>query len=310
MDTAQQFAPIAFAAVPPAVNNFEKAWHPIKRNAKKPFQKNKKGSDDRNNYDDNRDNYQRDSRDSYQDDYRDQMRSPEDRGLILKPRREVLSDEEIVELAPRNNELVKRPGGTMVRRASSWDEDHDYRRGRDYDRRERDYYDSESSMSPSRYRNGRGQGSSKRSSSSSSSSINSSTEDEKERRKMQRKKWLTTGLAGVATIHAASKIYSSLERRDKRTLELAKGTISPEEARKKRNEGRWQDAAAVGIAALGIKGAMGEWHEAREEQEEYQKHRQEQKERHEKRLRRIERARQLGCEPNIGHNHRSKSARP
>ena len=125
---------------------------------------------------------------------------------------------------------------------------------------------------------------------------------------MYRKKWLTTGLAGVATIHAASKVYSSLERRDKRTLELAKGTITPEEAQKKKKEGRWQDAAAVGIAALGIKGAMAEWHEAQEEREEYVKKREEQKERHERRLRRIQHAKERGVEPNIGHR-RSKSTR-
>lgn len=134
----------------------------------------------------------------------------------------------------------------------------------------------------------------------------SSTEDEKERKKLRRKKWLTTGLAGVATIHAASKIYSSLDARDKRHLDLAKGTISPEEAKKKRNEGRWQDAAAVGIAALGIKGAMGEWHEVEEEREKYHKSRMEQKLRHEKRVARMQRARELGIDPKIGHN-RSKS---
>lgn len=134
----------------------------------------------------------------------------------------------------------------------------------------------------------------------------SSTEDEKNRKKERRKKWITTGLAGVATVHAAAKIYNSLDARDKRHLELARGDITAEEARKKRNEGRWQDAAAVGIAALGIRGAMGEWHEVEEKREEYHKARTEQKMRHEKRVARMRRAREMGYEPKIGHN-RSKS---
>ena len=101
----------------------------------------------------------------------------------------------------------------------------------------------------------------------------------------------------MATIHAAQKVYSSLEARDKRAIEVAKGEMSPEEARKKQNSARWQDAAAVGIAALGIKGAYGEWHEMVEQRAEYKKQQEEREERHRKRLERAKKAQARGVDP-------------
>lgn len=139
---------------------------------------------------------------------------------------------------------------------------------------------------------------SKRSSStgsSSSSTLPSSSEDEREIKRMKGKEYLSAGLAAVATIHAAKGVISSLEARDKRHLELDKGTITPAEARRKRNKLRMQDVAAIGIAALGIKGAYSEWQEVQESRKEIKNKDEERKKRHEKRLKRAERrAREVG----------------
>ena len=135
----------------------------------------------------------------------------------------------------------------------------------------------------------------KRSSSSSSSDVCSSSEDERRTKKARGKELLTAGLAAVATIHAAQGVYKSMEARDKRHEEVAKGEISPEEARKLKNKARLQDAAAIGIAALGIKGAYSEWQEVKEHREELAEQKKEREKRHEKRLRKAERAaRQYG----------------
>lgn len=107
---------------------------------------------------------------------------------------------------------------------------------------------------------------------------------------MRRKKWITAAFASVATVHAASKVYSSIEKHDKRILEVQAGTLSPEEAHKKARSARWQDAAAIGIAALGIKGAISEWHEVQEEHAEHQKKLEESREHHKRRLEHQKRA--------------------
>lgn len=97
------------------------------------------------------------------------------------------------------------------------------------------------------------------------SSSSSSLEDvEKKRKRMRGKELITAGLATVATIHAAHGVYSSMEAHEKRHKLVAEGEMSPEEARKKQTKAWVQDAAAVGIAALGIKGAFSEWKEMNE----------------------------------------------
>lgn len=128
------------------------------------------------------------------------------------------------------------------------------------------------------------------SSSESSSDVCSSSEDERRTKKMKGKEYLTAGLAAVATIHAAHGLYSSMEARDKRHMDVAKGEISPEEARKKKNKARMQDAAAIGIAALGIKGAYSEWQEVQENRQGLNKELEERKKRHEKRVRKMEKS--------------------
>lgn len=124
-------------------------------------------------------------------------------------------------------------------------------------------------------------------SSSESSDVCSSSEDERRTKKMKGKEYLTAGLAAVATIHAAHSVYASMEARDKRHHEVAKGELSPEEARKKKNKARIQDAAAIGIAALGIKGAYSEWQEVQENRHELAEQMEERGKRHEKRLKKL-----------------------
>jgi len=102
---------------------------------------------------------------------------------------------------------------------------------------------------------------------SSSSSI-STTDLEKRRRKTRGKEILTAGLATVATIHAAHGIYSSMMASEKRRKLVSEGEMSPEEARKRKSKNMLQDAAAVGIAALGLKSAYGEWKEMNESRKE------------------------------------------
>ena len=75
---------------------------------------------------------------------------------------------------------------------------------------------------------------------------------------------LATGLATVATVHAAHSIYSGIERRKKRQSMLEEGEITPEEARRRRIRANLSDATSVGIAALGIKSAVAEWKEVNE----------------------------------------------
>ena len=80
-----------------------------------------------------------------------------------------------------------------------------------------------------------------------------------------------------------------MEARDKRHEALFKNEITPEESKKMRNKARLQDVAAIGIAALGIKGAYSEWQEVQEQRAEVAKDKREAQERHEKRLKRAER---------------------
>ena len=143
------------------------------------------------------------------------------------------------------------------------------------------------------------------SSSSSSSDVCSSSEDERRAKKMKGKEFLTAGLAAVATIHAAHGVYSSMEARDKRHMEVLKGEMTQEEARKKKNKARLQDAAAIGIAALGIKGAYSEWQEVQESRHEMAEQEEERKKRHEKRVKKAQKSQYGGSS-----NGRSRSEGP
>lgn len=124
--------------------------------------------------------------------------------------------------------------------------------------------------------------------SSSSSDDISSSEEERKEKKMRGKEYLTAGLASVATIHAAHSVYKSVDNRKKRNKLVKKGEMSAEESRKLKNKARLQDAAAVGIAALGIKGAVSEWKEMNEQRVELREFGNKRVERHEKRLHKLE----------------------
>lgn len=268
---AEPFAALALSGAGPLINNYEKAWDPLKRKAQK-MRPHRKGRDDRH----------------------DHELTPEERGLVLKKRSEVRSDEEIVEKVPRNQQMVPykhRRGSSLA--GDDYHDRHDERHGRN-DRRVGAYRgghhdahsdsDSEASVPPrSRLSRTRSRRSSSRSR-SESEDLGSSTDDERRCRKSNRKKWTTGAFATVATIHAGSKVYSSLEKRDKRREQLIRGEISPEEAEKKRNQGKWQDAAAVALAALGIRSAMKEWDEAGQNWKEYKEARAWREERHRRRM--------------------------
>jgi hypothetical protein len=98
-----------------------------------------------------------------------------------------------------------------------------------------------------------------------SSDSDSTTDMEEKRKKLKGKELLTAGLATVATIHAAHGVYSSMVASENRRKLVSEGEMSPEESRKRKSKNMLQDAAAVGIAALGIKSAYSEWKEMNEQ---------------------------------------------
>jgi hypothetical protein len=136
----------------------------------------------------------------------------------------------------------------------------------------------------------------KQDASDSDSSLGSSSGDEKRIKKMKGKQLLTAGLATVATIHAAHNIYQSMEKRDARHKAVQEGEMTPEEARKLKAKATLQDAASVGIAALGIKGAISEIKEANEMRHECREFREKKEERHKKRLERQKKTPSKGSE--------------
>jgi hypothetical protein len=149
---------------------------------------------------------------------------------------------------------------------------------------------------------------------SDTDSLGSSSEDEKRVKKMRGKQFLTAGLATVATIHAAHNVYQSYEKRDARRKAVEKGQITPEEARKLKTKAQLQDLASIGIAALGIRGAVSvshlcplteahiltfglkEWKEMSEMHHEYKEFEEKKGERHRKRLERQMRFREQAGE--------------
>lgn len=102
----------------------------------------------------------------------------------------------------------------------------------------------------------------------SDSDLGSSSDDEKQTKKSRKKMLITGGLATVATIHAAHSVYQSMEKREARKKAVRHGDISKEQAEREKNKNRLQDAASIGIAALGLKGAYSEWQETKGAQKE------------------------------------------
>lgn len=104
----------------------------------------------------------------------------------------------------------------------------------------------------------------------SDSDLGSSTDEEKMHKKGRNKQILTAGLATIATIHAGHSVYQSYDKREIRKKAVREGKISREQAKANRNRDRLQDAASVGLAALGIKGAYSEWKEMKETKENFE----------------------------------------
>ncbi|KAH8675307.1 hypothetical protein BX600DRAFT_431894 [Xylariales sp. PMI_506] len=182
----------------------------------------------------------------------------------------------------------RRGGGR--RRGGDDDHDDDYT-SRGYMRGGRgdDYYDDDRSAR-SEKRRGNSRSRDVRSHSASSSDLGDSDEDEKRAKKMRGKQMITSGLAAVATIHAAHNVYSSMEKRNARHKAVKEGRLDPMEAKKLKSKALLQDAASIGIAALGIKGAISEFKEAREQHHEVKEWREEKERRHQRRLERLQHA--------------------
>lgn len=125
-----------------------------------------------------------------------------------------------------------------------------------------------------------------RSSSESDSDLGDSSDEKEKHKKMKRDMLVTSGLATVATIHAAHNVHQGIEKRKKRLQALEEGKITAEEARKRRIKANTLDAASIGLAALGIKGAYSEWQEVNEKRKEHREFQDECSHRHERRLRR------------------------
>ncbi|KAB8339116.1 hypothetical protein FH972_022052 [Carpinus fangiana] len=129
----------------------------------------------------------------------------------------------------------------------------------------------------------------------SSTSSESSTDMENKRKKMRGKEYLTAALASIATIHAAHGVYQSMESSEKRHKLVAEGEMSKEEARKRRSKAWLQDAAAVGIAALGIKGAFSEWKEMNHQRQSVRELEERKRKRQKRREQRMREARMNGA---------------
>lgn len=104
--------------------------------------------------------------------------------------------------------------------------------------------------------------------SDSNSDLGDSNDEKKQSKKLKRDMMLTSGLATVATIHAAHGVYGGVQKRKQRLKELEEGKITAEEARKRRMKANTMDAFSIGLAALGIKGAYGEWKEVNDKRKE------------------------------------------
>lgn len=102
-----------------------------------------------------------------------------------------------------------------------------------------------------------------------SSTDYSSSEEERKQKKFRGKEILTGGLATVATIHAAHSVYQSMEKRHLHKELVEEGKMSPGEAKRLKSKALLRQAASVGIAGLGIHGAVSEWKELKEHQNTY-----------------------------------------
>ncbi|TQS32381.1 hypothetical protein Golomagni_07301, partial [Golovinomyces magnicellulatus] len=83
--------------------------------------------------------------------------------------------------------------------------------------------------------------------------------------------------------------YQSVEKRNARQRAVKEGRLTEGEAKKLKTKAIMQDAASVGIAALGIKGAIEEMKEAKHLNHECKEFQTQKERRHERRIERMER---------------------
>ncbi|KAL5357039.1 hypothetical protein BJX96DRAFT_143825 [Aspergillus floccosus] len=112
-----------------------------------------------------------------------------------------------------------------------------------------------------------------------------STDEERQHKKLTRDTLVATGLATVATIHAAHGLHESMEKHKRNAQMVREGDMSPEEARRRRLKGNFSDAANVGLAALGVKGVVASWKHADEKRRERASFKRERSLRRERRMR-------------------------
>ncbi|SPN97806.1 uncharacterized protein DNG_01318 [Cephalotrichum gorgonifer] len=181
-------------------------------------------------------------------------------------------------------------GGSRVSRRNrhysdeSDDDDYDDKRHhssrRDRESRRHRGYDDEAEDRSARHRRKERA----RSDAGSSTDLGDSEEDERQARKIRGKQIITTGLASLATIHAAHGMYQSIGNRKTRELAVKAGKMSPTDARALKSKAIVQDAASVSLAVLGVKGALEELKEARDKSYQCRRFKAEKQARHDRRV--------------------------
>ncbi|PHH71981.1 hypothetical protein CDD82_6228 [Ophiocordyceps australis] len=117
----------------------------------------------------------------------------------------------------------------------------------------------------------------------SDSDLGDSDDDRRRARRIKGKQFVKGGLATVATIHAAHDMYQSWDKRRARLKAVQEGRISADEAKRRRAKDVVQDAASIGMAALGLSSVWKEMKEVKETTHECKQFKLEQARRHERR---------------------------
>ncbi|KAL2817802.1 hypothetical protein BJX63DRAFT_419430 [Aspergillus granulosus] len=103
------------------------------------------------------------------------------------------------------------------------------------------------------------------------SDVDDSIDEHKRLKKLNRETLWATGIAAAATIHAAHSLNENMEKHKERRKQLKEGEITPDEARSRRRRNQLSDIASVGVAALSIQSAVGEWKNFDQKRRERQK---------------------------------------
>jgi hypothetical protein len=88
---------------------------------------------------------------------------------------------------------------------------------------------------------------------------NSTTDLETRYKQAKKNEIINTAFTTLATMNAMRGMYTSYSASKKRHALIQEGKINAEEAEKLKRKNLMQDAAAVGIAALSLNSAYGEW---------------------------------------------------